>query len=145
MGTGNQVVARFNDGRVVKGYTNGFSSESKTIMVQEVKSGNVVDIPVAELKALYFIKSFDGDEERRERKAFGINANTGRKVYIKFNDRESLVGFIEGEIPWSKGFFLSKERSKANGFFVVPADSNSNNDKVFVVGSSIKDVTVMVK
>jgi hypothetical protein len=39
-----------------------------------------------------------------ERKAFGIRKNPGKKVFIKFSDYETLVGFIEGEVPWDKGF-----------------------------------------
>jgi hypothetical protein len=69
----------------------------------------------------------------------------GHKVYVKFTDQESLVGFVEGEIPWDKGFFVSREGSKAQGFFLIPVDRDSNNVKVFVVGTSVKDVTIMMK
>jgi hypothetical protein len=30
------------------------------------------------------------------RKAFGIRKNSGKKVFIKFHDDETVVGFIEG-------------------------------------------------
>jgi hypothetical protein len=140
-----RVVARFNDGRVLKGYTKEFEIESDFFVLDEVGSGKEHRIAVADLKALFFIKSFEGNKTYREKKAFGISANKGHKVYIKFNDRESLVGFVEGDVLWDKGFFLSKDGSKAKGFFMIPVDSDSNNTKVFVVGSSVKDVTVMKK
>jgi hypothetical protein len=145
MAGGEQVVARFNDGSVLKGYTKDFSAKSEYVVIDEAGSGKAHRIAVAELKALFFIKSFDGNKNHREKKAFGNNAHHGHKVYIKFSDHESLVGFIEGESPWAKGFFLSKEESKLKGFFLIPVDQESNNAKVFVVGTSVDDVTIMMK
>ncbi len=102
-------------------------------------------VAVADLKALFFIKSFEGNKTYREKKAFGASTRDGHKVYVKFNDQESLVGFVEGEIPWDKGFFVSRDGGKTKGFFLVPVDRDSNNMKVFVVGTSIEDVTIMMK
>ena len=44
---------------------------------------------------------------------------------------------------WKKGFFLSKPDKRIKGFFLIPVDSDSNNIKVFVVGSAIRDITLM--
>ena len=140
-----RVVARFNDGRVLKGYAKGFSAEADDVVIDEAGSGKEHRIAMGDLKALFFIKSFEGDKTYREKKAFGGNTHDGHKVYIKFSDQESLVGFVEGENPWGKGFFLSKDGGKAKGFFLVPVDGDSNNVKVFVVGTSVEDVTIMMK
>lgn len=140
-----RVVARFNDGRVLKGYTKGFTAESPVVVIDEAGSGKEHRIAVADLKAVFFIKSFEGNKKYREKKAFGVSTHDGHKVYVKFNDQESLVGFVEGEIPWDKGFFVSRDGSKAQGFFLIPVDRDSNNVKVFVVGTSVKDVTIMMK
>jgi len=140
-----RVVARFNDGRVLKGYTRGFTAESNFLLLDEAGSGKEHRVAVADLKAVFFIKSFEGNKDYREKKAFGVSTHNGHKVYIKFNDQESLVGFVEGEIPWDKGFFICRDGSKAKGFFLIPVDRDSNNLKVFVVGTSIEDVTVMMK
>jgi len=138
-----RVVARFTDGRVLKGYINEFTAESDYVVLDEAGSGKEQRIPVSDLKALFFIKSFEGDRQYREKKTFGISPNKGKKVYVKFFDRESLVGFVEGEVPWGKGFFLSGEGSKTKGFFLIPVDGNCNNIKVFVVGRAIEDITLM--
>jgi len=143
MGSEERVVARFSDGRVLKGYVKGFTAESDHIVLAEAGSGEEQRIPVADLKALFFIKSFEGDRQYREKKSFGISSNKGRKVYIKFFDRESLVGFIDGEIPWEKGAFHAKDSNTAKGFFLIPVDRDCNNVKVFVVGNAIEDITVM--
>ena len=140
-----QVVARFIDGRVLKGYVSQFSAESDIVAISEAGRAQEHRVPLADLKALFFIKSFEGDSRHRDKKAFGISGHKGQKVYIKFNDRESLMGFIEGAIPWDKGFFLSNSGRNAKGFFMQPVDNDGNNVKVFVVGTSVEDVTVMTK
>ncbi len=138
-----KVVVRFNSGKVLKGYVRDFRADSSVAILEEVGTNIEHKIPIIELKAIFFVKTFEGDSEYRERKAYGIREGRGRKVYIRFNDGESLVSFLESEVPWEKGFFLSKSDDKAKGFFLIPVDSESNNIKVFVVGSSIKDITIM--
>jgi len=139
------VAARFNNGKIVKGLIKDFTADSETVFLDEAESGMQHIIPINELKALFFVRSFEGDREYREKKSFGVRAAKGRKVYIKFKDRETLIGFIEGELPWQKGFSLKKADGRVDsGFFMAPTDGDSNNIKVFVVGSAIEDVTIMV-
>jgi hypothetical protein len=146
MGTdeGEKIVARFRDGRVLKGFVRNFSIESDTVILSDQKTNKESRVPIEELKALFFVKNFEGSSEYVERKIYGIRENLGRKVFIKFIDKESLVGFIEGDIPWDKGFSLSKLGKKAKGFFLTPVDSECNNERVFVVGSAIDYITIMV-
>ncbi len=140
-----RVVARFNNGIVLKGYAKNFSIDCDSFVLDETGSGKAHHIALAELKALFFIKTFEGNSKHRDKKIFSAGGKKGSKVYIKFLDEESLVGFVDGEIPWEKGYFLSKEGSKAKGFYLVPVDDCCNNVKVFVVASSVQDMTVMVK
>jgi hypothetical protein len=100
-------------------------------------------VKVDELKAIFFVRTFKGDSRLRERKKYGISKPKGRRVFIKFKDGESMMGFLEGEVPWNRGFFLSKPDEDLKGFFLLPVDSDSNNEKVFVFSSSILDVTVV--
>jgi len=141
---GEMIVARFRDGRLLKGFVKDFTIESDTIILSDRKTRKENRVLIEELKALFFVKNFEGSSKYVERKVFGIRKNLGRKVFIKFIDKESLVGFIEGEIPWDKGFSLAKLGKRAKGFFLTPVDGNSNNDRVFVVGSAIDNVTIMV-
>jgi hypothetical protein len=140
-----QVVARFIDGRVLKGYVRQFSADSDIVSISEAGRDQEHQVPLADLKALFFIKSFEGDSKHRDKKVFGISGHKGQKVYVKFIDRESLMGYIEGAIPWDKGFFLANSGDNAKGFFMKPVDNDGNNVKVFVVGTSVEDVTVMIK
>lgn len=144
MGENNKIVARFKDGKVAKGYLRDFSIGADTIVLELSTTQQELKVPVEELKAIYYVKTFEGSRKYIEKKAFGIRKHAGRKAYIKFNDKESLVGFIEGEVPWDKGFSLAKLGDKAKGFFLAPVDGDSNNIKVFVVGSAIQDITIMM-
>ena len=54
-----------------------------------------------------------------------------------------MIGYLEGDMPWEKGFFISKPDEKKTGFFLMPADEGSNNIKVFVIGASVKDITAI--
>jgi hypothetical protein len=143
-GVSDKVVARFRNGKLVKGYARDFSVDSDTIVLKDQNTRQEQRVAIDELKAVYFVKTFKGVKEHVERKAFGIRKSSGRKVFIKFSDTEAVVGFIEGDVPWDKGFSLAKLGKKAKGFFITPADGDSNNKRIFVVGSAIQNITIMV-
>jgi len=138
-----RVVIRFTEGKILKGHVRNFSANEIFVLLEEVGTRTEQSIPIDELKAIFFVKTFEGVSGYRDRKVYGIRKNIGRKVYIRFNDGESMVGFLDGEIPWKKGFFLSKPDGKHRGFFLIPVDADSNNIRVFVVGTAIKDITLM--
>lgn len=138
-----RVVVRFSNGKILKGHIRNFAANENSVLLEEVGTRIEKNVPIDKLKAIFFVKTFEGVSGYRDKKAYGIRQGRGRKVYVRFNDGESMVGFLEGEIPWKKGFFLSKPNSKVKGFFLIPVDTDSNNIKVFVVGSSIKDITLM--
>lgn len=137
------VVVRFTDGKLMKGYLRDFSIESDLITFVGQNTGDVLQVPVAELKAVFFVKNFDGRHEHVEKKAFGTRKLKGCKVFVKFKDNETLIGIVEGDLPWDKGFSLAKLGEKAKGFFLIPVDGDSNNEKVFVVGGATRDITIM--
>ncbi len=138
-----RVVLRLSDGRVLKGYLNGFSPTSDEVMLADAVTSETHRVNVAEMKAIFFVRSFEGDREHREKKTYGLTRPRGNRVYIKFKDGESLVGFLEGDVPWKKGFFLSRSVSDGKGFFLLPVDEDANNRKVFVIAASVSDVTVV--
>jgi len=144
MGDVEKVVARFNNGQILKGHVRDFEVGTEIVTVEDPETHIVHKISIDELKAIFFVKTFKGRGEYVEKKTFGIRKNPGRKVFVKLKDNETLVGYIDGDIPWAKGFSLAKEGNKAKGFFLVPVDSDSNNIKVFVVGTSIQDVTIIM-
>lgn len=138
-----KAVLRFNDGKILKGYVRDFTPDEGMVKLLEAETGTVLTFDIHRLKAIFFVKSFEGDRQHREKKSYGISKLKGHRIFIKFKDKEDMVGFLEGHFPWKKGFFLSKQEDTVKGFFILPVDEDSNNVKVFVVSSSVIDVTVI--
>jgi hypothetical protein len=139
-----KVVARFKDGRVLKGQVNDFDPNAVEIIFIELENGKELRLPIDELKALFFVHSLEGDRKYRERKVFGISESVGHKIYIRFLDGESMLGFVKGDVPWEKGFYRSSPGNGSSGFFMAPVDGESNNIKIFVIASAIRDISVIV-
>lgn len=142
MEDGEKVVVRLNAGGLLKGYLKEFSPVLPELSLIESGSSRTLSVRLDDVKAVFFVRSFEGDHEYKERKSYGATPSKGQRVFVKFGDGESLVGFLDGEVPWDKGFFLSKQRDQ-KGFYLLPADEDANNVKVFVVASSVVDVTVV--
>ena len=138
-----KVVFRFNNGDLKKGYLKEFSPSSEEASLSEHDTKRIASIRVDELKAIFFVKSFDGDSSHREKRAYSLDSPKGHRVFIRFKDGEYMVGFLEGNVPWDRGFFLSKKSDGVKGFFLLPVDIYSNNIKAFIVASSVNDVTVV--
>ncbi len=115
-----KVVARFRDGRLVRGYTADFHpSKPQLHLSAEPHSSDTLFLQLSQLKALFFVRDFNGDQMRVDRHEFGA-APQGRKIVVTFNDGETLLGSTLGY------------RGEGEGFFVQPADPRSNNLRVFV-------------
>ena len=117
------VVARYADGRVLKGRTADFSSERPTFTLVPLGEAQPVDVRLDDLKAVFFVRDFDGDADYTEWKQF-VEPRLGLKVALKFTDGEVMVG---ARLPLDT----------TNGFFLFPADHGSNNEKVFVVSAAV--------
>ncbi|MDP2157895.1 MAG: hypothetical protein Q8K68_09335 [Nitrospirota bacterium] len=139
-----KVVLRFLDGAILKGHIRDFSEMSDELAFQEPGSDAVRVIKNDLLKAIFFVRTFEGNSQYSEKKSYGIRKPRGHRTFIKFIDGEDLVGFLEGELPWKKGFFLSRNTiNDLKGFFVLPADEGSNNVRIFIYAHAVKDVTVV--
>jgi hypothetical protein len=123
-----KVVARFKGGRIVSGYTNDFHpSKPQFHLSANPRHGEQMLIPMSQLKALFFVREFVGDSTLVESKDFSETPQ-GRKVEVTFHDNEVMVGSTLGY------------RGEGNGFFLQPADSRSNNLRVFVAAEGTRQV-----
>jgi hypothetical protein len=132
-----KVVLRFLDGRMVKGYIGDFSPVNNHISIVDERL-NEQDVQLNELKAVFYVKSFEGNKYYSEKKSFAKTSQEGKKILVRFKDGERLVGYLEGDVPWQRGFFLE---SKKGGFFIIPSDDQTNNIKTFIVSTSVTNVT----
>jgi len=126
-----KIVIRFADGRIEKGYSQDFFPSKPVFhLFKNLARGsaNHKEILVSDLKAIFFVKTFAGFPDYEERKRF-VEGDTaqGRKVEVVFADGEILQGSVLGYDP------------KDPGFFLFPSDPKSNNQRVFVVNTAIKN------
>jgi hypothetical protein len=127
-----RVVARYSDTRVVKGYAVLFHPEGGVLHLSPPApaAAEPVEVRLADLKAVFFVRDFAGDPRYRERKTFtGTDQPVGRRVEVSFQDGEVLVG--------STRTGYEPERP---GFFFTPADPQSNNQRVFALSQAIHAV-----
>jgi hypothetical protein len=127
--TPNKVVARFKDGTMMKGTTADFFP-NKNVFHLIMANGETLTVNTEQLKAIFFVKDFQGDKDRKETYADSIPGG-GRKVQITFKDNETLAGFSQGYSP------------DRPGFFIIPADTKSNNERIFVITSATQKVTFL--
>ena len=131
----NKVIARFADGHMVKGVTADFfpNKELFHVRVGDVPDGEKpLEINTADLKALFFVKDFEGDSQHEEGNEFDPSRPpAGRRIKVVFNDGEVLLGTTTGYQP------------NRPGFFIVPADTGSNIERCFIVAAATKEVSFM--
>ena len=123
-----QVVVHFADGRLLKGQATDFFPNKETFHMTEKDSQKISEVKVAELKGIFFVKTFEGNPVRPERKDVE-RAGMGKRIQVKFKDGEVLLGYTSGYSP------------DRTGFFVFPSDPESNNEKVFVVTAATENVS----
>jgi hypothetical protein len=126
-----KVVARYRDGKLIKGFTRNFFANKDLFHVSPPDNpyGEGKIIRMRELKAVFFVRDFTGKPEYRERRKYKAEDSPfGRRVEIKFCDGEVQVGVTMG---------YSLDRM---GFFITPADPGSNNRKIFAISTSVESV-----
>lgn len=132
----NRIVLHFQDNRMLKGYTHDFTplrERFHLISEQEEDKGSIHEIRCSDLKAVFFVKTLQGDRDHIEKKSFDdIDAAALRGLKVK-------VEFSDGEVIRGTSFGYSKNRK---GFFIVPIDPDSNNERIYVVTNVLRDVRV---
>lgn len=128
----NKVVVRYLDGRVLKGFTSNFmpNKDSFHLTPSDEKLGAQIHaVHIKECKAVFFVRDFVGKSQYQDRKEFQADKTAGgRKIKVVFKDKEVLVGTTQGYQPGRPGFFL------------FPADPESNNDRCFVVSAATQAI-----
>ena len=125
-----KIVVRFADGHLLKGFSQDFHpTRSQFSLWPSINSrpADRVNVEMSRLKAVFFVRDFEGNPEYRERKTFTVRGQ-GRRVEVTFVDTEVVLGTTLNYRP------------DATGFFVVPADAGGNNARIFVVASAVRHV-----
>lgn len=126
----NQVVARFIDGRLIKGTSMDIDPAKPACHIR-TQDGAIYTVELIELKALFFVKSLAGNsshDEAMEPQAADRRQFGSALVELTFADGERMIGLTNRASP-SGGFF-----------FVLPVDPRSNNIRVLVNRSALKSI-----
>ncbi len=126
-----KVVARYKDGKVIKGFTHDFfpNKDRFHLFPPDNLSAKGIEVVISMLKAVFMVRDFIGNPQYNERKEYIEGEKfSGLQVEVTFKDGEVLVGSTLGYDP------------KRQGFFLFPADPKSNNIRVFAVSSALKNV-----
>lgn len=126
----NKIVAHFKNGAIMKGVTHDFIPEKPKFHLNHT-DGRIEEVDAETLKAIFFVKTYEGAKDYQDKKGFaGVDPKNirGLKVKVTFADNETIYGSTMG---------YSKQRK---GFFVLPVDPNSNNIRIYVLASAVKDI-----
>jgi hypothetical protein len=128
-----KVVVHFIDDILVKGYVNDFNANRPSFHFYEGITGSSLNQPILlemkEIKAVFFVKTFEGNKEYFERKEFIEGDRVlGRRAEVAFIDGEVIRGSTVDYDPLLLGFFL------------IPVDPNSNNIQIFVVSNAVMKI-----
>jgi hypothetical protein len=124
----NRVVVACLDGRRLKGHVYNFSmvKESFSLFPEEDSAEHeAIELLLKDLKAIFFVKDFAGDPERRDISLINPQGH-GRAIEVTFQDGESIAGTSEAYNPVRTGFFL------------FPFDQAGNNIRIFVVNKNVR-------
>ncbi|MFQ5718622.1 MAG: hypothetical protein ACE5IK_03650 [Acidobacteriota bacterium] len=132
-----KLVAHLTDGEVLKGHSSDFRPNAPFFHLmtpaRPVASSRRIDVDA--LKALFFVRSWgrpDGWTARSYR--FGVGGmarEPGRRAVIRFHDGERIWGYVPPDATSSRGFFL------------ISADPDDNNLRMFVNRRSLEEFSFL--
>jgi hypothetical protein len=104
------------------------------IRLKLANSEEITNVPTKNAKAVFFVKTFDGDLKHR---ALHFHEHapivSGLWIRVCFQDNEVIEGIIR-----NGGDFVLE-----HGFFMMPTDPNGNNQLIYVLKDRLKDFHVL--
>jgi hypothetical protein len=133
MSSASKVVVAHLDGQRLKGYVFNFSALRDSFrLFPEANSPQSAgtDLQLRDVKAIFFVRDFAGNPERKDAYE-SMDGAHGRKLEVTFIDGEKIPGTSE-----------AYNRTKP-GFFMFPADRESNNTRIFIVNKHVSAVKML--
>lgn len=134
-----RLVAHFKDGQISKGFSRDFDPGRESFHLEKRRAGIIasVQIRLEDLKALFQVKTWGRKDKHLGRPHGFPEGNTNRPVegtYVKtvaeFFDGERICGFTRDYTPDHTGFYL------------IPADPEDNNRRIYVLKSSLVNIQI---
>ena len=115
---------------IPKGTTHDFAPNKTKFHVY--RSGDeaspAVEISIEAVKAVFFVKSYEGNSQHKAAYSFDEAKGQGRKIKVVFIDGKEMSGLTMGYNP------------QKQGFFIAPSDPGGNNTRVYVMNSAVASV-----
>lgn len=131
--TRKRVVVRKLDKGLVKGFLDpkGCLAEDLEVLDRE---GRLVHVPMTGVKGVFFVRDFDGNPERAERKVFRSRPRlAGLWVRMTFKDSEVLEALLANNLLDLHPL----------GYLVTPPDVYSNNLRIFIPRTALTEMEVL--
>ena len=127
----NKIVVHARDGKLLKGTTQDFFPNRPVFHIHPADGGEAVEVRCKTLKAVFFVKNFEGDARRQDTAGFlagPAETKQGMKIAVRFKDSEMLCGY---------SLTYSADRE---GFFMFPSDPKNNNMRIYVVVAATAEI-----
>ena len=124
-----KLVVHKKDGKIYKGITQDFDPANEAFHFLPAEGGGIpMRMTLSETKALFWVKDYIGNRQFVARHSFDQTDRPGERTIVTFEDGEEIWGTLTGDADGKLGFFL------------IPADAEDNNVRIFVVRSALKDM-----
>ena len=131
--THKKVVVSLLDRKSLRGYLNPSRLGHTDPLDLLTPEGEHQEIPISRIRAVYFVRQFEGEYEP-ERKVFLSRPKLdGLWVRLRYSDGETLEGVIPNDLL----------NLLDNGVQITPPDFNSNSDRIFVPRAALAELTVL--
>lgn len=134
-----RLVAHFKDGQISKGFSRDFDPRRDSFHLEKRRAGIIASLEVRleDLKALFHVKTW-GRKDRHLGRPLGFpEGDLNRppegsyvKTVAEFFDGERICGFSRGD------------HQERNGFYLIPADPEDNNRRIYVLRSSLVNIQI---
>jgi len=127
-----KVIVRSRDGTLFRGFSKSDLIGDKVQLVDA--KGNAQEFPLADLKAVFFVRDFEGNRDYREVRFFRKEGSAGWLwVEVVFTDGEIMEGRMRNNLS------LLDPR----GVYLWLSDEGANNEVVFVVRSAVREFRIL--
>jgi Family of unknown function (DUF6982) len=127
-----KVVARYRDGRLIKGISQDIQPTKATFHVRGA-DGKVVPVNLSDLKAVFYVRTLEGNskyEEDLKPNPEDVRSRGSTLITLRFEDGETMVCLTNG-LPRNRQYY-----------FVVPVDARSNNIRILVNQAAVVSIEV---
>ncbi|HEY2934584.1 MAG TPA: hypothetical protein VGK99_22840 [Acidobacteriota bacterium] len=127
-----KVIVRTRDGKVTAGFAREDTIKDEVGILTRQGKDEVFNIE--DIKAIFFVKDFDGDPKHEEFKFF-TKQPISEKIWVRVElvDGEILEGAVKNNV----------DLQNLHGFYLWPSDKDANNEIAYIPRSFVRRLTIL--